>query len=87
MNRMTNFFKKVDEKHNELHNGMDNVLTGEMIKAGIIQKRKETDAMIPVKTGQLYKYSPALFQGWQERYFTVKDGKIKWFKDSYAKIP
>lgn len=30
--------------------------------------------------GNLFKYSPSLFSSWQERYVTLKDKKLKYFK-------
>ena len=33
------------------------------------------------KEGYLEKYSPAFLVGWQRRFFVLKDGKLKYYKD------
>jgi hypothetical protein len=42
---------------------------------------EEKQALMPPEmSGQLLKLSPALFGGYQDRFFHLKNKKIKWFK-------
>lgn len=38
------------------------------------------------KEGPCFKYSPALFQGWQARYLSVKDSTLRYFKIKGGKM-
>ena len=37
--------------------------------------------------GIMWKWSPSLFAGWQERFFTLKNKKLRWFKNNTSKVP
>ena len=57
----------------------------------IARKRKltqeEMEAQVKDLSGTLFKNSPSMFKGWQERYFVLKDRKIKWYKNKESKTP
>jgi|DEB0MinimDraft_12_1074336.scaffolds.fasta_scaffold74266_1 hypothetical protein len=48
---------------------------------------KENGDKLQDINGSLSKWSPALFSGWQERYFKLNNKKIKWFKNEASTIP
>jgi len=48
-----------------------------------INRNQFNDLTLPQpKSGFLHKKSPALFAGWQERYFVLKNRKLKYFKSN-----
>ena len=54
----------------------------------IIEKMMEAEKNKPQEIeGYLEKYSPSIFTGWQNRYFTLKNRKLKYFKDKNSKNP
>ena len=41
---------------------------------------QSTQSILPLKSGNLEKFSPALFKRWQSRYVEIKDGIFKYYK-------
>jgi hypothetical protein len=46
-----------------------------------MKEKKETKNDLPSLTGNLYKYSPAMFKSWQRRKVVLKDRQLKYYKE------
>jgi hypothetical protein len=57
------------------------------VKPELDEESKQNSDKPQDLSGYLHKWSPALFSGWQERYFKLENKKIKWFKNDFVKIP
>ena len=69
--RMQNFFELMNERSLELHNGEEKVVPDSVNgkSAHFTRANKIVDPCDSPLKGKLYKYSPSLFGGWQERWF------------------
>ena len=94
MKDLEDFRDSYGKNYENLHGGETLVIPQDINgnrNTTIARKKKLTEselkAQIKELTGKLYKNSPSMFKGWQERYFTLKDKKIKWFKNEESIIP
>lgn len=55
--------------------------------SGALKMMMNQKKELPELSGWLHKKSPALFAGWQKRYVTIKNKKLKYFKTSESRIP
>ena len=47
----------------------------------LLRTSEKLDGKLPKKEGLIYKWSPSLFVGWQQRYITLEDRILKYYKE------
>ena len=59
----------------------EGVVSGKLYRRSVVIMKKPTVQTPPEKEGYLMKKSPAMFAGWQKRYFlTNSNGDIEYYK-------
>ena len=81
------FDERYTSNYDHLHQGNSKVVPDKVRNGLSLYRKQNDDTELHELNDLLEKQSGSLFGGWNERYLHLKDGKLRYYKESDSRFP